>query len=32
LIDNLSKNYGYTENGAIEVTLYALDNNLSTRF
>lgn len=32
LIDNLSKNYGYTENGAIEVTLYALDNNLSSRF
>jgi hypothetical protein len=32
LIDNLSKNHGYTENGALEVTLYALDNNLSTRF
>jgi predicted Ser/Thr protein kinase len=32
LIGNLCKNYGYTEEGALNVTLYAVDNNLFKRF
>ena len=32
LIDKLGKNNGYTEEGALNVALYAIDNNLLTRF
>jgi len=32
LVSRLTENYGYSEQGAIEVTLYALDNNLSNKF
>jgi hypothetical protein len=32
LIGNLGENYGYTEQGALQVTLYAIDNDLFIRF